>query len=132
MLNDNFTLLGYRSYDVKTLEGDVALATDNKSSLGLMKQSTGTPERLISTLSESARQLALGENLLILTKTNSRSRVHRPAHLDYIGVKRFDSKGKVIGEERFVGLFGSAYYTNSALDLPLIKLKIESSISKSF
>lgn len=124
MLNDNFTLLGYRSYDVKTLEGDVALATDDQSSLGLMKQSKGTSERLISTLTESARELALGENLLILTKTNSRSRVHRPAHLDYIGVKRFDSKGKVIGEDRFVGLFGSAYYTNSALDLPLIKSKV--------
>ncbi|WP_448564244.1 NAD-glutamate dehydrogenase [Thalassotalea ganghwensis] len=124
MLNDNFTLLGYRSYDVKALEGDTALAANVSSSLGLMKQSSGTSERMLSTLSESAREIALGKNLLILTKTNSRSRVHRPAHLDYIGVKRFDSKGKVIGEERFVGLFGSAYYTNSALDLPLIKSKV--------
>ncbi|GAA5140554.1 NAD-glutamate dehydrogenase [Thalassotalea piscium] len=124
MLNNNFTLLGYRSYDIKVLKGDKALAADEKSSLGLMKQSIGTPERLISSLGEPARQLALGDNLLILTKTNSRSRVHRPAHLDYIGVKRFDSNGKVVGEERFVGLFGSAYYTNSALDLPLIKSKV--------
>ena len=124
LLNNNFTLLGYRSYNIKTLKGDMALAADGESSLGLMKQSSGTSERLLSSLSESARQLALGDNLLILTKTNSRSRVHRPAHLDYIGVKRFDSKGNVIGEERFVGLFGSAYYTNSALDLPLIKSKV--------
>ncbi|MEW6992402.1 NAD-glutamate dehydrogenase [Colwelliaceae bacterium 6441] len=124
LLDNNFTLLGYRSYDVKTLKGDMALAANVESSLGLMKRSDGTKERLLSTLSESARELALGKNLLILTKTNSRSRVHRPAHLDYIGIKRFDKKGKVIGEERFVGLFGSAYYTNSALDLPLIKSKV--------
>jgi len=124
MLADNFTLLGYRSYDVDTLEGDMALSAQVKSSLGLMKQSKGTHQRLLSGLSESARQIALGDNLLILTKTNSRSRVHRPAHLDYIGIKRFDSKGNVIGEERFVGLFGSAFYTNSALDLPLIKSKV--------
>jgi glutamate dehydrogenase len=124
MLADNFTLLGYRSYNVKTLKGDIALTADVKSSLGLMNQYDGTTERLISTLSESAREIALGDNLLILTKTNSKSRVHRPAHLDYIGVKRFDTKGNVIGEERFVGLFGSAYYTNSALDLPLIKSKV--------
>ena len=124
LLDNNFTLLGYRSYDVKALEGDVALAANVDSSLGLMKQSKGTKERLLSGLSESARNIALGPNLLILTKTNSRSRVHRPAHLDYIGVKRFDAKGNVIGEERFVGLFGSAYYTNSALDLPLIKSKV--------
>ena len=122
--DNNFTLMGYRSYDVKALAGDVALAANVGSSLGLMKNSKGTEQRLISTLSESAREIALGDNLLILTKTNSRSRVHRPAHLDYIGVKRFDNKGNVIGEERFVGLFGSAYYTNSALDLPLIKSKV--------
>lgn len=124
MLADNFTLLGYRSYQVKTLKGDMALSADIKSSLGLMNQYDGTKERLISSLSESAREIALGNNLLILTKTNAKSRVHRPAHLDYIGVKRFDDKGNVIGEERFVGLFGSAYYTNSALDLPLIKSKV--------
>jgi glutamate dehydrogenase len=125
LLDNNFTLLGYRSYDVKTLSGDMALAANVNSSLGLMKRSSGTKQRLLSSLSESAREIALGNNLLILTKTNSRSRVHRPAHLDYIGIKRFDNKGNVIGEERFVGLFGSAYYTNSALDLPLIKSKVE-------
>ncbi len=125
MLNNNFTLMGYRSYDVKALKGDVALTANVKSSLGLMKNSKGTKQRLMSTLGESARELALGENLLILTKTNSRSRVHRPAHLDYIGIKRFDADGNVIGEERFVGLFGSAYYTNSALNIPLIKSKVK-------
>jgi len=121
---NNFTIMGYRSYDVKVLEGDVALEANVQSSLGLMKRSTGTKQRLISSLSESARKFALGDNLLILTKTNSRSRVHRPAQLDYIGVKRFDENGNVIGEDRFIGLFGSAYYTNSALDLPLIGPKV--------
>ena len=57
-----------------------------------MKNSTRVTEnRLISSLNESGREVALGKNHLILTKTNSkRSRVHRPAHLDYIGIKRFD------------------------------------------
>ena len=124
ILADNFTLLGYRSYAIKSLKGDTALCADVKSSLGLMKRSDGTKQRLLSGLSESARELALGTNLLILTKTNSRSRVHRPAHLDYIGIKIFDNKGQVIGEERFVGLYGSAFYTNSALNLPLISSKV--------
>jgi glutamate dehydrogenase len=125
ILNNNFTLMGYRSYKVKELTGDIALEADFDSSLGLMKNSKGTKSRLVSSLTENGRKLALGPNLLILTKTNSRSRVHRPAHLDYIGIKRFDDKGRVLGEERFVGLFGSAYYTNSALDLPLIKSKVK-------
>ncbi|WP_077342784.1 NAD-glutamate dehydrogenase [Pseudocolwellia agarivorans] len=126
ILDDNFTFMGYRSYDIKSIKGDIALSAQNETSLGLMKQSKGTEERLLSKLSEVAREVALGNNILVLTKSNSRSRVHRPALLDYIGVKRFDTKGNVLGEDRFIGLFGSAYYTNSALDLPLIKSKVAS------
>ncbi|RHW77184.1 NAD-glutamate dehydrogenase [Colwellia sp. RSH04] len=121
---NHFTLMGYRSYDVKAVKGDISLEANLDSSLGLMKNSNGKKSRLVSTLSETGREVALGSNHLILTKTNSRSRVHRPAQLDYIGIKRFDDKGNVIGEERFIGLFGSAYYTNSALNLPLIKSKV--------
>ena len=51
--------------------------------------------------------------LLVLTKANSRSTVHRPAYLDYIGVKTFDDAGEVVGERRFLGLFTSAAYTAS-------------------
>ena len=40
-----------------------------------------------------------------------RSRVHRRVYLDYIGVKRFDADGKLIGEFRIVGLFTSTAYT---------------------
>ena len=36
--------------------------------------------------------------ILVLTKANSRSTVHRPVPLDYVGVKRFDADGEVIGE----------------------------------
>ncbi len=125
LASNHFTLMGYRSYDVTAVQGDIKLEANLNSSLGLMKNSSGTENRLISSLNESGREVALGENHLILTKTNKRSRVHRPAHLDYIGIKRFDAKGNVIGEERFIGLFGSAYYTNSALDLPLIKSKVK-------
>ena len=124
ILANNFTLLGYRSYKIKSLKGDISLSAEPDTSLGLMNQYDGTKVRLISSLGKAAREVALGKNLLVLTKTNAKSRVHRPAHLDYIGVKRFDNKGNVVGEDRFVGLFGSAYYTNSALDLPLIKSKV--------
>ena len=48
--------------------------------------------------------------LLIITKTNARSTVHRAVHLDYIGIKLFDRDGVVVGERRFLGLFTSAAY----------------------
>ncbi|MBU2871641.1 NAD-glutamate dehydrogenase [Colwellia sp. E2M01] len=124
MSMNNFTLMGYRYYDVKAVKGDISLEGDPNSSLGLMKNSPISQPRLLSKLNEAGRDVALGDNHLILTKTNTKSRVHRPAQLDYIGVKRFDNKGGIIGEHRFIGLFGSSYYTNSALDLPLINTKV--------
>ena len=47
--------------------------------------------------------------MMFVTKANSRSTVHRPGYIDYIGVKRYKD-GVVIGEHRFVGLFTSAAY----------------------
>ena len=41
----------------------------------------------------------------MLAKANSRATVHRPAYLDYVGVKTFDENGEVDGERRFLGLF---------------------------
>ena len=52
------------------------------------------------------------------------SRVHRPAYIDYVGIKRFDENGKVIGEDRFTGLFSSSFYNKSATDVPVLKSKI--------
>ena len=53
------------------------------------------------------------KTLLVLAKANSRATVHRPAYLDYVGVKTFDDDGEVVGERRFLGLFSSAAYTES-------------------
>ena len=47
--------------------------------------------------------------------------VHRPVYLDYIGVKRFDAEGKVVGEHRFLGLFTSAAYNRNPRQIPLLR-----------
>ncbi|MEL0639523.1 NAD-glutamate dehydrogenase [Pseudoalteromonas aliena] len=124
LAKDNFTLMGYREYELSPVQGDYQLKGKMDTSLGLMKNSTEEHARLLSELPEVARQEARSNNLLILTKTNSVSRVHRPAYIDYIGIKRFDDKGNVIGEDRFIGLFSSSFYNNSAADVPVLKSKI--------
>ncbi|MBB1466950.1 NAD-glutamate dehydrogenase [Pseudoalteromonas sp. SG41-5] len=124
LVKDNFTLMGYRQYDLSPVQGDYQLKGKIESSLGLMKNSTEEHSRLLSELPEVARQEARSNNLLILTKTNSLSRVHRPAYIDYVGIKRFDDEGNVIGEDRFIGLFSSSFYNNSAADVPVLKSKI--------
>ncbi len=125
-LNDhNFTLMGYRYYNVRAVEGDYRWIPMNDSSLGLMKNSINDRDRLLSNLPASAREEALSSNPLILTKTNSKSRVHRPAYIDYIGIKEFDNKGNVIAEHRFLGLYSASFYNSSVTDLPMLSEKIE-------
>ena len=61
---------------------------------------------------------------LIIAKANIHARVHRRVYLDYIGVKRFDAAGNLIGELRIVGLFTSTAYTRSAHSIPYLRRKI--------
>ncbi|MEJ6475340.1 NAD-glutamate dehydrogenase [Pseudoalteromonas piscicida] len=124
LVSDNFTFMGYRQYDLTPVQGDYELKPVEGTSLGLMKNSGDDHSRLLSELPEVARKEARSHNLLILTKTNSLSRVHRPAYIDYVGIKRFDDEGNVIGEDRFIGLFSSSFYNNSAADVPVLKSKI--------
>ena len=63
--------------------------------------------------------------LLTITKANSVSTVHRATYLDYVGIKTFDSAGRVTGEQRFLGLFTSAVYNRSPREIPLLRHKIE-------
>ncbi|EKE87028.1 NAD-glutamate dehydrogenase [Idiomarina xiamenensis] len=121
---DNFTLTGYRQYSLETVEGDHVIRQVPDTSLGLLRNSVSDKGRLVSTLPEEARDITFDNQLLLLTKTNSKSRVHRPAYSDYIGIKRFDKNGKVIGEERFIGLYSSSFYNNSARDIPMVGAKI--------
>jgi glutamate dehydrogenase len=121
----NFTLMGYRHYSVLAIEGDFRWVPDNDSSLGLMKKSISDRERLLSNLPASARDVALSSHPFLLTKTRRKSRVHRPAQMDYIGVKEFNAEGQVIGEHRFIGLYSASFYNSQATDLPVLKSKID-------
>ncbi len=130
LVKDNFTLLGYRSYRIVPIQGDYKIEGIADSAMGLMRRSTSR-DLMLSDLPDVARKQALSSDLLILTKTNNKSRVHRPAYIDYVGIKRFDENGHVIGEDRFIGLYSSSLYNNSAADIPLLKNKLATVMGKS-
>ncbi len=123
LAKDNFTLLGYRQYAIVPVQGDYRIEGMADTALGLMRRSVSR-DLMLSDLPDVARKQALNSGSLILTKTNNKSRVHRPAYIDYIGIKRFDAQGRVVGEDRFIGLYSSSLYNNSAGDIPLLKNKL--------
>ena len=123
---NHFTLLGYTYYELKTIKNDLKLVPQMDSVLGLNTKDNWSPKPYnLSDLPSGARNLILNsENLLVLTKLSTISRVHRPAHMDYIGVKRVNDKGEIIGEDRFIGLYTSAAYNLNPMSIPVLRQKI--------
>ncbi|MCC3771211.1 NAD-glutamate dehydrogenase [Streptomyces sp. UNOC14_S4] len=134
---DHFTFLGYREYELQTVRGDGGeedvLAALPGTGLGILRSDpkhhneghhAGPVSSSFNRLPADARAKAREHKLLVLTKANSRATVHRPSYLDYVGVKKFDADGNVIGERRFLGLFSSAAYTESVRRVPVVRRKV--------
>ena len=83
-----------------------------------------------SAATEEVQRFRKRRELLIVTKANARSTVHRTVPLDYIGVRRFDEAGEAIGEWRFIGLFTSSAYSHSPRDIPLLRRKVRKVIER--
>ncbi len=132
LADENFTFLGARDYIfAKDKSGQLANdepEVEEGSGLGILRdQSRNVLSRAAepTVLTPAIRAFLNEPSPIIVAKASFVSRIHRRAHADYIGVKRYDAKGDVIGETRFVGLFTSEAYTRTADEVPLIRRKIE-------
>jgi len=129
--DNHFTFIGYRCYELATVKGKDQLHRVPDSALGILKyREDGKVSESFAVLPDEVKRQARLPVPLTITKANSRSTVHRPVYLDYLGVKRFDKKGKVIGEHRFLGLFTSAAYNRNPRDIPLLRHKVQGLIER--
>jgi glutamate dehydrogenase len=130
--DNHFTFLGYGCYDLVRDQGGDQLRRVESSALGLLRRqdSASVTSRSFAALPPEIRRQARAPVPLTITKANARSTVHRPVYLDYIGVRRFDPKGKVQGEHRFLGLFTSAAYNRNPREIPLLRHKVSRMIQR--
>src|SRR4051794_31669968 len=115
----HFTFLGYREYE---LTADSLRAVEG-SGLGLLRGGSGGESSGFAKLPLSVRALAREPDPLVLAKANTRSPIHRPAYLDYVGVKKFDDQRNVIGERRFLGLYTTVAYREVPANIPVLRQK---------
>ncbi|RMF17385.1 MAG: NAD-glutamate dehydrogenase, partial [Alphaproteobacteria bacterium] len=128
MGDENYTFLGFREYRFEGDPKDSAFSAVRGSGLGILRD----PRRYVlrgakglTVLSEEIRDfLRKPDQPVIITKANVKATVHRPVHMDYIGIKIYDEDGAVIGERRFTGLFTSKSYAESVFDVPLLRRKV--------
>ena len=127
MHDDHYTFLGYREYEFSGSGAKAKVAVNKKSGLGVLREHDRQVLHELHDLqamSPEVRAFIKKPDLLMITKSNVRSTIHRSVHMDSIGIKRLDAKGKVIGLRTFVGLFTAAAYNRSPRDIPLIRRKI--------
>ena len=129
---DKFTFLGARDYKYKR-DPDGGYKADEPeilthSCLGVLRELERYVLRTSAepmVLTPELRRLVAEPSPLVVSKSTLRSRVHRRATADYVGVKRYNSKGEAIGEVRFVGLFTSESFTEPTRNIPMLRRKAE-------
>src|SRR5207237_388332 len=112
-------------YDLVQEGGDDSLRVLPGSGLGILRDSgEATVSATFAALPAEMRTAAREPRLLVLSKSNARATVHRPGYMDYLGVKRFDAEGRVIGERRLLGLYTSTAYNTNPAEIPLLRRKV--------
>jgi len=137
--DDGFVFLGYRGYTMDEMETEdgkteLAVAVEPGSGLGILQNeesSTFARPVPLRRLPQEMQERALRGPLLIISKTNAESTIHRRARMDYIGVKKLRADGTVIGEHRFLGLFTSKAYSEPARDIPILREKLKTILRRS-
>jgi glutamate dehydrogenase len=127
-IHDNhFTFLGFREYSLQGSGKGLKIAKNKETGLGVLRDPAVAVfglEKFGAQLPDDLRGFLTKPSLLLVTKGDHRSTVHRPVPLDAIDIKKIDKNGKVVGHRIFVGLFTSVAYNKSPRDIPLLRRRL--------
>ncbi len=124
----NFVFLGFREYEIRPaeMEGrEVQLLRG--SSCGILSDELSSKVYDAVPVEDLPPELTarvLGGPLLMVSKTNALSPVHRRARMDDVSIKRLAPDGTVLGERRFLGLFTAKAFTKDASATPILRRKL--------
>jgi glutamate dehydrogenase len=125
--DDNYTYLGFREY---RFDGAEPAAPQ----LGILRDANYPVFgglRDFAALPSDVQDFLRRRELLLIAKTNRRATVHRRALMDAIGIRRFGPDGQVVGIRLFTGLFTSLAYSRSPRSIPLLRLKVQRTMTRS-
>lgn len=116
LANDmNFTIFGAREYAInasgefKPLPGGLGILRDDERAAGRFHAVPN--ERALDTL--------------IIAKDSEVSQIRQSRFLDYIGVRKLDEQGVIVGEHRYLGLFTNTANAHSVFTVPFLARRAE-------
>ena len=120
-----FVFTGCAEFDLEVKNESVYLREKAGSAYGLLKKYRGDLRKeSVDELSDGVKGLYEDDQILTVTKSAKRSKVHRNVYSDYIVVKRFNSDGDPVGEIRFLGLYTAQFYSYSPRRIPILREKV--------
>jgi glutamate dehydrogenase len=132
LVDHHFTFLGLiDSHAARGADGRLHFRRDETSGLGLLR--AGSPwlaQELIAPQAELDKY-ADSTRLVVITKANLRSTIHRPGLMDVISIKRFDAAGQLTGTTRLLGLFSTEAYLDRPRQIPLVRAKADQVLARS-
>jgi len=130
--DDHFTFLGYREYEFTGSGTNTKANIRPNSGLGILSD----PERVafqemrdLAKMPPEVLDFLNKPDLLMVTKSDIKSRIHRPVYMDSIGVKQLDANGNVTGQRVYFGLFTAGAYQHSVRDIPLLRRKVQTAFN---
>ena len=123
MEDRHFTFLGFREYRCARPQGPGSAAA-GRGHGPWDPAPRPPPADQQQPLASDIRRQSRSRDIVLVTKANLVSTVHRSGHLDYVGIKHFDAKGRLIGEKRFLGLWTSSAYSSNPREIPVLRHKV--------
>ncbi len=117
--DNNFTLVGAADF----LYENGRLHQVHGSGLGVMRDAMQ--------FDYAASDEWRASDVLLITKTETESVVHRSGPYDVIGTKSFGADGHIIGERRIIGFFTSEAYYSNPVTIPVLRRKVEAILARS-
>ncbi len=122
----NFLLMGFCEYDLVNHSGSPRLQPKPETAQGILTQNNS---RFLAdnfaALSDADKKQWLHSDRLLLDRSSHRSRIHRPAYYNLIGIQKLNGSGQVVGQWCFIGLYTAPAYTGSIWDIPVLRQKAE-------
>ena len=126
--NEGYEPFGYAYYMVKP--GQTELERDVASRIGVL-QDTAHPVygTCLANIPGELGTLSNRPDTLSIVKADVEGTLHRDQPLDFIGVRRTDAQGNILGEHCFVGLFTRAATATTLARLPFARGRVAKVLS---
>lgn len=124
----NFTFLGYCQANVtKTSSTD----TEKLGLFRILDAGTSLQNDQLQLMEQETNAFIGAESPLLISKSRSKSNIHRRDYYDQISVKQYADNGDVICVHKFIGLFTQAANHLNPAHIPYLKFKLDKALQHS-